>query len=207
MESECSQLKEEIFGRQKDILYNGCTLSTDAQINTILQKFSLNIQSQSKKISGRIRCLENEIRKVNAEVSQVLDDFLAFSDIPGQAGEFVASDKDIEVKDDKSSQSSDMDEIDGELQHDDEFDASSMRVREDEVIQLGLDALNLFNDPQAVDDSGYFDLNDDEDGANDWDGDHGNAFQDQYASSDVFNQRPLPFIIGSRAFVESASGE
>ena len=40
---------------------------------------------------------------------------------------------------------------------------------------------------------------------NDWDGDHGkNGFHDQFASTDVFNQRPLPFIIGSRDFVKSA---
>jgi hypothetical protein len=80
-------------------------------------------------------------------------------------------------------------------------------TREDRVIQLGINALHLFKDSRSDDfDSGdYFEeLNNEY--CDDWDSENARSFQ-QCASGDIFNQRSIPFIIGSRNFLESTSGE
>jgi hypothetical protein len=207
--SEYCQLKNEIFKEQKNILQNGSTLATDAEINTMLQKFSLTLQRKSNHVATRMRCLESEIQKVDAEVSQVIDNLLVFSDLPGQAGEFVASEKDNEV-DGKRYQLSGM-EASRDSMNPHELERRSQpdevdTIRQDRVIQLGIDALHLFKDSRRDDfDSGEdFELNNENCG--DWDSENARSFQ-QYASGDIFNQRSIPFMIGSRKFLESASGE
>ena len=139
-------------------------------------------------------------------------ELLAFSELPGQAGEFVPSEKDNEVDSKRCQELSGMEgsrhsmnphELDRRSQPD-EVDTT----REDRVIQLGIDALHLFKDSRRDDfDSGdYFEeLNNEY--CDDWDSENARSFQQCCASGDIFNQRSIPFIIGSRNFLESTSGE
>ena len=202
------QYHTQILKEQKDILQNGSSLATDAKMNTVLQNFSLTLQRRSNKVATRVRYLETEIQRVDVEVSQVVNDLLMFSDFPGQAGEFVASEKDNEV-DGKSHQLSGMEEskqsiISPELDRRSQPEVNMKR--EDRVIQLGLDALHLFKDSRGdeIDSGNYSELNNEN--SDNWDSDNAHTSQ-QYASGDIFNDRSLPLVIGSRDFLESASGE
>ena len=206
--SEYCRLKNDILQEQKNILQNGSSLATDAEINTMLQKFSLLLQRKSNYVATRMRCLETEIQRVDTEVNQVINDLLVFPDFRGQAGEFVASEKDNEVDGESYQQSVIEESRNSRKPHDSgrktQPDGVDIAV-EDRAIQLGIDALHLFKDSRGNEiDSGDFELKNEDCG--DWDNDNVCNFQ-QCASGDIFNQRSIPFIIGSRNFMESASGE
>ncbi len=128
----------------------------------------------------------------------------------------------------ESKENNDKDIIDNEEERTDEMKNSNknssglekMQQEEDEAIQQGFMALSIFHDHTASDapvvatniqhqqnnnniSNPYFE---EEDMDDDDDDDDDSFYYYESSPGDIFNQRPLPFIIGSMEFLESVDG-
>ena len=205
---------------------NEWDLSTDALLATLLHEVSQHIQSRTHHVSSEIRALQNSVNQVGVEVGlvqqkwmkkshdicmeQVVGDDVDDSDSDSEEGMDVAGRNKLSAQQDEEEDDDD----------DSSADIARLEAEEKDAIQNGMKALSLFFDPKrpkCKKKSNDDDVNDDEDDISDEDhhdnivisteednmiGD--NCYFYPAAEADGFNQRPLPFIVGSREFMESS---
>ena len=208
---------------------NQWDLSSDAQLATLLHEFTNHIVSRTHHVSHDVRELQNSVNNVGVNVALVQTEFMKRSS--NIFMEQVVGDDD----DESSSSSDDESDVKGEenveetksklqkQEEDDDGDSDNssadiarLELEEQSAISDGMKALNLFFDvnkrkPQHGSDSEsgnnlgggeqstMLSMNAEEDMIGD------NCYYYQAAEDDGFNQRPLPFIIGSREFMEASS--
>ena len=194
-------------------------LSHDALLATLLHEFTNHIVQRTHEVSTEVRKLQSSVNKVGVEVATVQHELMTSS-------RNIVMEQ-VVREDDVSKQRNSIDGKEGgegqqlieeketaESIEDDDSAAEIDRLEEEEksAIQDGMKALSLFYDPKearqssdgtACDEQLGFD-NDDAlmDGDDDVMGD--NCYYYPSAEADVFNQRPLPFIVGSCEFMESS---
>jgi len=204
-------------------------LSHDAQLATLLHEFTNHIVQRTHEVSTQIRKLQSFVNKVGVDVATVQHE-LMMSGRNVVMEQVIRDDDGLQQQQQQRSSSFDRKEK-GEIgqqqtieekrasesiEDDDDSAAEIARLEEEEksAIQDGMKALSLFYDPkearQSSDGTACLDNeplgfdNDDAlmDGDEDVIGD--NCYFYPSADGDVFNQRPLPFIVGSSEFMESS---
>ncbi|KAK1742911.1 hypothetical protein QTG54_006508 [Skeletonema marinoi] len=207
---------------------NEWNLSTDALLATILHELSTHIQSRTHHVSSEIRTLQKSVNQVGVEVGLVQQQWMKKSlDICMEqvVGEDDESDDDSEsgeeggddVVRNKISAQQQQQQEDDDDDDDSSADIARLEAEEKAAIQNGMKALSLFFDPKR---KSKKKSNDDDDDISDESDHHDNMVisteEDNMigdncyfypaADADVFNQRPLPLIVGSREFMESCCG-
>lgn len=179
-------------------------LRQDAQLCTLLQNFSNHVQERASRLSVAVEELDRRVNSVDTNADRVLVDYIRSSDY--RAMRFDISDHVCRTTDNTvvdhplvgCSTSTPLNQGEGKAVLDTE---QSLREEEYNAIQDGIAALSYFHDQSK---SNEYELSDhyfglEEEGAD-------SAYYYESAKADVFNQRPLPFVIGSKAFMESESG-
>lgn len=206
-------------------------LSSDAQLATLLHEFTNHIVSRTHHVSHDVRALQSSVNNVGVNVALVQTEFMKRSSnifmeqVVGDDDDESSSSSDDEsdekgeenVEETKSKvQKQEEDDDDGDSDNS-SADIARLELEEQSAISDGMKALNLFFDvnrrkppPQHGSDSesgnnggggeqSMLSMNAEEDMIGD------NCYYYQAAEDDGFNQRPLPFIIGSREFMEASS--
>lgn len=199
----------------------GWDLSDDSMLATLLYELSSHVASRAAHVASEIRNLQMSVNEVGTEVSLVQTEFMRRtasmfldqvvvgdnddpeSEAGGGNGEVVDEDEPSGGRSDK-----------GLSDDDDDSSADIARLEEEErsAISDGIKALSLFFDPMRVE-SGGRDGNGSGSGKGGSsvgppimiiDTEEDNCYYYPSAEEDGFNQRPLPFIVGSREFMESS---
>ena len=184
-------------------------LSHDALLATLLHEFSNHIVRRTREVSMEVRKLQSSVNKVGVDVALVQNEWMKSNrcifieqvvkeDVDGDQGN---------KRDNKVQKEEKM--IDTVVEEDDDSAAEIARLEAEEqsAIHHGMKALSIFfdhkqskeNSEHDHDDLGFDDdVNVDDDVIGD------NCYYYPSAGEDAFNQRPLPFIVGSREFMESS---
>ena len=207
---------------------NQWDLSSDAQLATLLHEFTNHIVSRTHHVSHDVRELQNSVNNVGVNVALVQTEFMKRSSnifmeqVVGDDDDESSSSSDDEsdvkgeenVEETKSKvQKREEEDDDGGDSDNSSADIARLELEEQSAISDGMKALNLFFDvnkrkPSSDSESGnnlgggeqsMLSMNEEEDMIGD------NCYYYQAAEDDGFNQRPLPFIIGSREFMEASS--
>eukprot|EP00579_Thalassiosira_antarctica_P001542 CAMPEP_0201870544 /NCGR_PEP_ID=MMETSP0902-20130614/3621_1 /ASSEMBLY_ACC=CAM_ASM_000551 /TAXON_ID=420261 /ORGANISM="Thalassiosira antarctica, Strain CCMP982" /LENGTH=285 /DNA_ID=CAMNT_0048396193 /DNA_START=73 /DNA_END=930 /DNA_ORIENTATION=- len=193
-------------------------LSTDALLATLLHEFSSHVASRTHHVASEIRNLQNSVNEAGVDVAICQTEFMKRSadifmeQVVGDDESESDSDEDEDDGDDeKTDKSSEPKEEQNNDQDDDDSDSSSAEIarleaEEKSAIADGMKALSLFFDPKrpnksssgssSVEGDTMIDVEEDIIGEN--------CYYYPSAEEDGFNQRPLPFIVGSREFMESS---
>eukprot|EP00550_Attheya_septentrionalis_P007174 CAMPEP_0198286584 /NCGR_PEP_ID=MMETSP1449-20131203/5644_1 /TAXON_ID=420275 /ORGANISM="Attheya septentrionalis, Strain CCMP2084" /LENGTH=211 /DNA_ID=CAMNT_0043984369 /DNA_START=81 /DNA_END=716 /DNA_ORIENTATION=+ len=155
---------------------SGWTLAQDAMLTTFLHEFSQHMQLRATELSHKIVHLEDQVGTLQCELRNKNCDFLLRTN-----SHFVES----RVKSEDYATVDDDDDDDSE-QTSDSTDIEPLPQDDGAAIRLGMRALPLFFDTQE-------ELDDEPDSA---------CYYDS-TEDDIFNCRPLPFIVGSIDFMES----
>ena len=207
---------------------NNWDLSNDAQLATLLHEFTSHMIARTHHVACDIRNLQNEVNNVGVNVAMTQTQLMKRSDTIFME-QVVGDDDDAE---EEESDSEEVDKTEGgdnnaqkskiapENDDNDDVDDSSadiacLELEEQSAIADGMKALNLFFDPKRKvppitagsigsesKSGGGNNNNMIIDAEEDIIGD--NCYYYPSAEEDGFNQRPLPFIIGSREFMESS---
>ena len=189
---------------------NTWDLSTDAQLATLLNEITNHITSRTQHVSRDIRQLQQEVNNVGVNVALVRTQFMKRSNeifmeqvVGDDEEESMSSDEKNQNTNESTKQKNDTNNEDN-----DDADIARLELEEQAAINDGMEALNLFFDAKRRPQQGSLDS---ESGGNknqivestedDMIGD--DRYYYAAAEEDMFNQRPLPFVIGSREFVES----
>lgn len=173
------------------------SLAQDADLAVFLQEFSLHVQRRAAEVARSAEALGGKVRRTSAEVRTARLEFTLLTNEKFVEQVVEEDDKDgvRELEDAKEDR-------DGNERRDDD---ARTEGEEDAAIADGLEALSVFFDPATMssndggggaavaDSDHYFGL----------DGDDSCHFYESHPG-DVYNQRPLPFVAGSREFMESA---
>ncbi len=198
---------------------NEWDLSTDALLATLLHEVSSHIQTRTHHVSSEIRALQNSVNQVGVEVGLVQQKWMKKShDICME--QVVGDDEsDSESGDDARRNKLSAQQDEEEDDDDSSADIARLEAEERDAIQNGMKALSLFFDPKrrkSKKKSNEDDVDDDEDISDEDLHDNivisteednmigDNCYFYPAADEDSFNQRPLPFIVGSREFMESS---
>ena len=202
-------------------------LSHDAQLATLLHEFTNHIVQRTHEVSTQIRKLQSSVNTVGVDVATVQHE-LMMSGRNVVMEQVIRDDDGLKQQQQHSSSFDRKEKGEGQtiieekqasesIEDDDDSAAEIARLEEEEksAIQDGMKALSLFYDPkearQSSDGTACLDNeplgfdNDDalmDHGYEDVIGD--NCYFYPSAEGDVFNQRPLPFIVGSSEFMESS---
>ncbi|KAL3794194.1 hypothetical protein HJC23_012901 [Cyclotella cryptica] len=193
-------------------------LSHDALLATLLHEFSNHVVQRTREVSLEVRKLQSSVNKVGVDVALVQTEWMKSSrDV---FMEQVVSDDTENEKAKKFIQGgtrNENEELEKDLGPDDDDSAAEiarLEAEEQAAIRDGMKALSLFFDPKqstkisenGTDDELGFDDDDDLHAFNGDDDVIGDScYYYPSAKDDAFNQRPLPFIVGSREFMESSS--
>mmetsp|Transcript_5550 Transcript_5550/g.12141 ORF Transcript_5550/g.12141 Transcript_5550/m.12141 type:complete len:298 (+) Transcript_5550:41-934(+) len=202
-------------------------LSADALLATLLHEFSSHVASRTYHVASEIRDLQNSVNHAGVDVAICQTEFMKRSadifmeQVVGDDDDESESDSEEEgeeaddEKADKSAKPSEGERI--EQADDDASDDSSayiarLEAEERSAIADGMRALKLFYDPKrprrASSGGSAASGGGEEEGmvAMDAEGDiiGDNCYYYPSAEEDGFNQRPLPFVVGSREFMESS---
>ena len=167
-------------------------LQKDAEICSLLQEFSINIQKKVSRLSYSLEVLEQRQSSADSNASKILLDsermkasnamWFDITDNDGTSAELKATKRNSEGK--------------GR-----DTDAAALQKEEYDAIRDGISALKYYHHQSKTDNEfgsdHYFNLDEE---------DAGSPQYYESAESDLFNQRPLPYIIGSKAFMESKDG-
>jgi hypothetical protein len=207
-------------------------LSTDALLATFLHEFSNHMVRRTHHVSREIQSLQSSVNKVGVDVAVVQGEWMRCGEkcfMEQIVGEDVADDEkesggdgggdavgnggEGPKPDEKESNNNK-----GEgVNDDDSADIARLEAEEQAAIQNGMKALSLFFDPrrpkrsstaESGDNGDHHESEADINRASDLDIEEDvicdNCYYYPSADEDKFNQRPLPFIIGSREFMESS---
>jgi WASH complex subunit FAM21 len=173
------------------------TVADDARLATFVQEFTAHIQRRAESIADSVVALENKKDKAATKVELAKSAFLRLSDqryveqvVVDGTGDGVSSGAaEPSRQDDGDKDEHDTADISGQ-------DAiNQQQTVENQAIRDGMKALELFYDPAHATGSEdhYFGLDQGDD----------SAWYYESAPADTFNQRPLPYVVGSREFMES----
>ena len=186
---------------------NTWDLSTDAQLATLLHELTNHITGRTQHVSRDIRQLQQEVNNVGVNVALVRTQFMKRSNEIFME-QVVGDDDDEEStssnEKDQNTNESTKQKNDTNIEQDDDADIARLELEEQAAINDGMKALKLFFDakrPQQGSDSESGNNQIGESKEEDMIGD--NCYYYAAAEGDMFNQRPLPFVIGSKEFVES----
>mmetsp|Transcript_17340 Transcript_17340/g.21201 ORF Transcript_17340/g.21201 Transcript_17340/m.21201 type:complete len:239 (-) Transcript_17340:227-943(-) len=197
-------------------------LSKDVKLCSLLQSLSHHIHDRTSHIATSLRELEQKSNTVDYEVSRTITASLYQSDHTSMI--YQASEND--EKDEKGVRvpiwSENENELSNQSNHEnlknnsnlyddeeDELGLHQMQKEEEEAVQDGIKALSIFHDHTSSNNNhchrydDYFGI---EDIDKDEEEDDDSFYDYESAANDIFNQRPLPFIIGSVDFLESIDG-
>jgi len=188
---------------------NTWDLSTDAQLATLLNEITNHITSRTQHVSRDIRQLQQEVNNVGVNVALVRTQFMKRSNEIFME-QVVGDDEEESISSDEKNQNTNesTQKNDTNIEEDDDVDIARLELEEQAAINDGMKAISLFFDAKRRPQQGSLDS---ESGGNknqivestedDMIGD--DCYYYAAAEGDMFNQRPLPFVIGSREFVES----
>jgi hypothetical protein len=167
------------------------SLKLDADLSTLLQNASVHIQDRTRSLSEKIDTLDQKMRSVQ---TNALGAELNFTRTKN------SNPTRFEISDDGSKHGihpcQDKDSIGDKCGFEEE---QVLKEQEDRAIRDGLEALKFYHDYSRFHENDH------------WMADHYfseviDSASDFESTFDVFNQRPLPFVIGSKAFMESSDG-
>ena len=190
LRSQSSQVSE------PETLSEKWDLSADALLATYLREYSTHLARQTQTIATEIRDLGHRVSQVEIEVTKCHSEFADKS-----SKVFVEHAVAEDLSDDENNPSRHPPKEVGEDDADSGTDIARLEEEENSAIAEGMKALALFYDPMrrrtATD-------NLSEGGESR--GSHGDdcCFYPS-AENDMFNNRPLPFIVGSPEFYQSSS--
>jgi hypothetical protein len=196
------QILDELEGKARRCCVGGTdveewTLADDARLASFVQEFTTHIQRRAESIADAVVGLENKKDRAATKVELAKSAFVA---LPDQR--FVQQVVlDGTGAGDSTEEEAQQEGADGGHENDtnaadEEQDATKQQQDlEDQAIKDGMKALQLFYDPaQATGaEDHYFGLDQGDD----------SACYYEFAMADAFNQRPLPFVVGSKEFMES----
>lgn len=178
------------------------TLADDARLASFVQEFTAHIQRRAESIADAVVSLENKKDRAAAKVELAKSAFLALPDqrfvqqvvVDGTGyGGGGSGDDNAQPR----RQEDNVDDNDSNAgTADEEQDPTKLQQDlEDQAIRDGMKGLKLFYDPAHATgtEDHYFGLDQGDD----------SACYYESAPADAFNQRPLPFVVGSREFMES----
>jgi WASH complex subunit FAM21 len=172
------------------------SLADDARLATFVQEFTVHIQRRVEEIADAVLDLEDKAGRAALSVELAKSAFLTLPDerfVEQVVGDLGDNSHDASASDHGPESSVEG----GDEQEEEERDAElNMQRLEEEAIQDGMKALSIFYDPASAvggEADHYFGLDPVDDSA---------CYYDS-APADQFNQRPLPFVVGSREFLES----
>ena len=173
------------------------TLAGDARLATFVQEFTAHIQRRAESIADSVVALENKKDKAATKVELAKSAFLRLPD-QRYVEQVVVDGTGDGVSFDAAEPSQ---QGDGDKDEHDTADISGQdainrqQTVENQAIRDGMKALELFYDPAHATGSEdhYFGLDQGDD----------SAWYYESAPADTFNQRPLPYVVGSREFMES----
>jgi len=169
------------------------SLKLDADLSTLLQNASVHIQGRTRSLSEKIEELDQKMRSVKTNVLGAELDFTRTKNFNPTR---------FEISDDGSkhgNQCQDKDSIGDKSGFEEE---QVLKDQENRAIRDGMEALKCYHDYSRFSENDH------------WMADHyfsevidsASEFESTNTTFDVFNQRPLPFVIGSKAFMESSDG-
>lgn len=174
------------------------TLADDARMASFVQEFTAHIQRRAESIAAAVVALENKKDRAAVKVELAKSAFLALPD-QRLVQQVVVDGTGTSTDDDEEppQQGNKGDEHENRPSTTDEEQDPIQKQQhlEDQAIKDGMKGLKLFYDPaQATGtEDHYFGLDQGDD----------SACYYESAPADTFNQRPLPFVVGSREFMES----
>ena len=184
-------------------------LSADALLATCLREYSTHLARQTQTIATDIRNLGHRLSQVEIEVRQCQSDFADKS-----SKLFIEHAVAEDVPDDEIDRSQNLARDVGGDDADSSADIARLEEEENSAIAEGMKALALFYDPMrrrpATENSSEGDESGDgaQRAESDYlaDASHGDdcCFYPS-AEHDIFNNRPLPYIVGSPEFYQSSS--
>lgn len=175
------------------------TLADDARLASFVQEFTAHIQRRAESIADAVVSLENKKDRAAAKVELAKSALLA---LPDQrfVQQVVVDGTGDDAGDDNVESQQHEDKVDDNENNtgtaDEEQDPTKLQQDlEDQAIRDGMKGLKLFYDPAHATgtEDHYFGLDQGDD----------SACYYESAPADAFNQRPLPFVVGSREFMES----
>ena len=175
------------------------TLADDARLASFVQEFTAHIQRRAESIAAAVVALENKKDRAAVKVELAKSAFLALPDQRFVQQVVVDGTGIGDDTEEPLQQGNKGDEHENQARSsttDEEQDPIQKQQHlEDQAIKDGMKGLKLFYDPaQATGtEDHYFGLDQGDD----------SACYYESAPADTFNQRPLPFVVGSREFMES----
>ena len=200
----------------KDTESTPWNLSHDALLATLLHEFTNHIVQRTHEVSTEVRKLQSSVNNVGIDVASVQNEWMKCSRtvameqvVKEDDGGSSSNSDSAENTDESNTQTGEKDKGPGEDDDDSAAEIARLEEEEKSAIQDGMKALSLFYDSRkarqlsdATDDELGFDEDGFFDGDEDIIGD--NCYYYPSAEGDVFNQRPLPFIVGSAEFLGSS---
>ena len=173
------------------------TLADDARLASFVQEFTSHIQRRAESIAAAVVALENKKDRAAVKIELAKSAFLALPDQRLVQQVVVDGTGTGDDTEELPQQGNKGDEHENQTTTTDEEQDPIQKQQhlEDQAIKNGMKGLKLFYDPaQATGtEDHYFGLDQGDD----------SACYYESAPADTFNQRPLPFVVGSREFMES----
>ncbi|KAL7527723.1 hypothetical protein ACHAXR_002095 [Thalassiosira sp. AJA248-18] len=193
-------------------------LSADALLATLLHEFSSHVASRTHHVASDIRNLQNSVNEAGVDVAVCQTEFMKRSAdifmeqvVGDDDSESESEEDEVADGDEKANKSSTPSKQNEEQTNDNDDDDSSAHIarleaEEQSAIADGMKALKLFFDPKRPNKSSDHSGNGEGETMIDVEEDiiGENCYYYPSAEEDGFNQRPLPFIVGSREFAESS---
>lgn len=173
-----------------EFIDHGSGLVNDANQSSILQHFSIHIHERGENLVRAIHDLEERIETVDLEVDKIRLESMQFSDNRQERSSIKPG---LQSSDELSP-----------MGNKENVDQAIMEKEEETSILDGIAALNLYHDTGRI----HHDYDSEEFFGEEGEPEFGGSTSNHYncATADSFNQRPLPFIVGSKAFMKSRDG-
>ncbi|KAL9184675.1 hypothetical protein ACHAXT_012645 [Thalassiosira profunda] len=206
-------------------------LSSDALLASLLREFSSHVVARTHQAAKEVRALQNAVNATGVEVARCQAEFMRRSEeicMEQVVGDDESDDEEGDAdgngerREEHANQTEDL-SGDGD---DSSADIARLEEEERSAIADGMQALHLFYDPRRPPKSNGGEGKANDAGSGKEDGRNGssvgsnrqleNAEEDVIgehcyhypaADADGFNQRPLPFYVGSREFMEDLLGD
>ena len=170
------------------------SLYQDAQIVSFIHHFTQHIQRRSTEVSDRILHLSNTTHDLEYEISKKKLEFYLCSNrkyventiiaVPNSPSQHLPPPPSFNNNNNKNNHNNDGN-ADIKI-------LDNMEHLEDLAISDGMKALSIFHDPEEEIDDQYFQMEEED-----------SCYYYESSVNDQFNQRPLPYIIGTPEFFES----
>ena len=171
------------------------SLYQDAQIVSFIHHFTQHIQRRSTEVSDRILHLSNTTHDLEYEISKKKLEFYLCSNrkyventiiaVPNSPSQHLPPPPSFNNNNNNKNNHNNDGNADIKI-------LDNMEHLEDLAISDGMKALSIFHDPEEEIDDQYFQMEEED-----------SCYYYESSVNDQFNQRPLPYIIGTPEFFES----